>query len=244
MLFETRKLSKNFGGLQVLNRLDISLPEGQLTSIIGPNGAGKTTLFNVITGRFPPSSGQVFFTGKDISGLKPHVISQMGLVRSFQITNVFALLTVRENIRLACQSRLAQKVSLVKPAARFGFEEKTRDILARIGLLPRQDKLAGELSHGDQRHLEIAMTLATDPKLLLLDEPTSGMSPAETAEAIDLIQGISKTVTLLLIEHDMNLVMNISQKIIVLDYGNKIAEGTPEEVERDPEVRRVYLGEA
>jgi len=244
MLLETRKLSKNFGGLQVLNNLDISLPEGQLTSIIGPNGAGKTTLFNVISGRFPPSSGQVFFTGKDISGLKPHGISQMGLVRSFQITNVFTFLTVHENVRLACQSRLAQKVSLVKPAASFGLEERTRDILARIGLLPRQDKLAGELSHGDQRHLEIGMTLATNPKLLLLDEPTSGMSPAETVETMDLIQEISKSVTLLLIEHDMNLVMNISKKIIVLDYGEKIAEGSPEEIETNPEVRRVYLGES
>jgi branched-chain amino acid transport system ATP-binding protein len=244
MLFETKNLSKNFGGLQVLNRLDLSLPEGQLTCIIGPNGAGKTTLFNVISGRYSPSSGQVFFKGKDISGLKPHVISQMGLIRSFQITNVFTFLTVRENVRLACQSRLQQKVSLIKPAASFGLEKKTRDILERIGLLPHGDKLAGELSHGDQRHLEIAMALATNPKLLLLDEPTSGMSPAETMETMDLIREISQTVTLLLIEHDMNLVMNISQKIIVLDYGNKIAEGTPEEIEKNSEVRRVYLGES
>lgn len=243
MLLETKNLSKNFSGLQVIRNLDISLPEGQLTSIIGPNGAGKTTLFNVISGFFPPSSGHIFFKGKDISGFKPHVISQMGLVRSFQINNVFTLSTVHENVRLACQSRLRQKVSLLKPAASFELEEKTRGILDRIGLLRHQDKLAGELSHGAQRHLEIAMALATDPKLLLLDEPTSGMSPAETEETISLIQEISKTVTLLVIEHDMNLVMNVSQKIIVLDYGNKIAEGTPEEVEKDPEVRRVYLGD-
>ena len=244
MLFETKNLSKNFGGLQVLNHLDLSLPEGQLTCIIGPNGAGKTTLFNVISGRFAPSSGQVFFKGEDISGLKPHVISQMGLTRSFQITNVFTFMTVRENVRLACQSRLQEKVSLLKPAISFGLEKKTRDILGRIGLLPHEDKLAGELSHGDQRHLEIAIALATNPKLLLLDEPTSGMSPAETIETMDLIREISQNVTLLLIEHDMNLVMNISQKIIVLDYGNKIAEGTTEEIEKNPEVRRVYLGES
>src|SRR5512136_438229 len=130
----------------------------------------------------------------------------MGLIRSFQITNVFTFLTVRENVRLACQSRLQQKVSLIKPAASFGLEKKTRDILERIGLLSHRDKLAGELSHGDQRHLEIAMALATQPKLLLLDEPTSGMSPAETGETMDLIREISKNVTLLLIEHDMNLV--------------------------------------
>jgi len=244
MLLETKNLFKNFSGLQVIHELSFSVSEEQLTSIIGPNGAGKTTLFNVISGRFPPSSGRIFFEGRDISGLKPHVISQMGLVRSFQITNVFASLTVRENVRLACQSRLREKVSLLKSATRLRrMKEKTEEILERVGLLRYQDTIAGELSHGDQRHLEIAMTLATDPKLLLLDEPTSGMSPAETVETMNLIKEISKSVTLLLIEHDMNLVMNISANIIVLDYGKKISEGPPEEIEKDPEVRRVYLGE-
>jgi branched-chain amino acid transport system ATP-binding protein len=168
----------------------------------------------------------------------------MGLVRSFQITNVFDSLTVKENVRLACQSRLREKVSLLKSATSLeGMKEKTEEILERIGLLRYQDAVAGELSHGDQRHLEIAMTLATSPRLLLLDEPTSGMSPAETVETMDLIEEISESVTILLIEHDMNLVMNISKNIIVLNYGEKIAEGPPEEIEKDPEVRRVYLGE-
>jgi branched-chain amino acid transport system ATP-binding protein len=244
MLLEIKSLSKSFGGLQVINDLDFSVPEGQLTSIIGPNGAGKTTLFNVISGRFPPSSGRVFFQGRDISGHKSHVISQMGLVRSFQITNVFASLTVHENVRLACQSRLTRRTSLIKPSANLqGLKAKTEEILERIGLLRYQDTIAGELSHGDQRHLEIAMTLATNPKLLLLDEPTSGMSPAETVETMNLIKEISSILTILLIEHDMNLVMNMSTKIVVLDYGTKISEGTPEEIEKDPEVRRVYLGE-
>lgn len=244
MLLETKNLFKNFSGLQVIHDLSFGVSEEQLTSIIGPNGAGKTTLFNVISGRFPPSSGRIFFEGRDISGLKPHVISQMGLVRSFQITNVFASLTVRENVRLACQSRLREKVSLLKSSTSLRrMKEKTEEILERVGLLRYQDTVAGELSHGDQRHLEIAMTLATDPKLLLLDEPTSGMSPAETVETMNLIKEISKSVTLLLIEHDMNLVMNISENIIVLDYGKKISEGPPEEIEKDPEVRRVYLGE-
>jgi branched-chain amino acid transport system ATP-binding protein len=244
MLLEIKNLSKNFGGLQVIHDLEFSVPEGQLTSIIGPNGAGKTTLFNVITGRFPPSSGSIFFEGREISGLKPHVISQMGLVRSFQITNVFASLTVRENVRLACQSRRMEKASLLKSAAKLGgVKQKTDEVLKRIGLLRYQDTFAGEMSHGDQRHLEIAMTLATDPQLLLLDEPTSGMSPGETVETMDLIKEISKSVTILLIEHDMNLVMNMSKRIIVLDYGMKISEGTPEEIEKDPETRRVYLGE-
>jgi branched-chain amino acid transport system ATP-binding protein len=244
MLLETKNLSNNFGALQVLNDINFGLPAGQLTSIIGPNGAGKTTLFNVISGRFSPSSGQIFFKGKDISGLKPHKISQRGLARSFQITNVFNLLTVHENVRLACQSRLRQRVSLLRSAPSLGLEEKTNNILEQIGLLPQRDKMAGILSHGDQRHLEIAIALATDPTLLMLDEPTSGMSPAESGKMIEVIQDISKRVTILLIEHDMSLVMNISQKIIVLDYGNKIAEGTPEEIEKDPEVRRVYLGES
>ncbi len=244
MLLEITSLSKSFGGLQVLNDLNFSVPEGQLTSIIGPNGAGKTTLFNVISGRFPPSRGRVFFQGRDISGHKSHVISQMGLVRSFQITNVFASLTVHENVRLACQSRLRKRTSLVKPSANLqGLKAKTEEILERIGLLRYQDTMAGELSHGDQRHLEIAMTLATNPKLLLLDEPTSGMSPAETVETMNLIKEISTILTILLIEHDMNLVMNMSKRIVVLDYGTKISEGTPEEIEKDPEVRRVYLGE-
>jgi branched-chain amino acid transport system ATP-binding protein len=244
MLLEIKSLFKNFEGLQVIHDLNFSVSEEQLTSIIGPNGAGKTTLFNVITGRFPPSSGSIFFEGREISGLKPHVISQMGLVRSFQITNVFAPLTVRENVRLACQSRLREKVSLLKSATSLeGMKEKTEEILERIGLLRYRDTVAGELSHGDQRHLEIAMTLATDPRLLLLDEPTSGMSPAETVETMDLIKEISESVTILLIEHDMNLVMNISKNIIVLNYGKKISEGPPEEIEKDPEVRRVYLGE-
>mgnify|MGYP005834645405 CR=1 FL=1 len=243
MLLEVKGLCKNFGGLQVLKDLDFSVSEGRLTSIIGPNGAGKTTLFNVISGRFPPSSGQIIFEGKEISGLKPHLISQMGLARSFQITNVFASLTVMENVRLACQSRLPKRVSLGKRASALdGLEEKAEDILRRIGILQHRDKLARELSHGDQRHLEIAMTIATDPKLLLLDEPTSGMSPRETFETINLIREISKSVTVLVIEHDMNLVMNVSHNIVVLDYGTKIAEGPPEEIKGHPEVRRVYLG--
>ena len=244
MLLEIKNLSKNFGGLQVINDLNLSVSEGQLTSIIGPNGAGKTTLFNVITGRFPPSSGSVYFEGRDISGHKSHVISQRGLVRSFQITNVFASLTVRENVRLACQSRIGKKTSILKPSASLlGLEGKTEEILERIGLLRYQDTVAGEMSHGDQRHLEIAMTLATNPKLLLLDEPTSGMSPAETAETMNLIKEISTNLTILLIEHDMTLVMNMSKNIVVLDYGTKISEGPPEKIEKDPEVRRVYLGE-
>ncbi|MFH1092134.1 MAG: ABC transporter ATP-binding protein [Pseudomonadota bacterium] len=243
MLLETKHLIKNFEALTVLDDLSFGVSEGQLTSIIGPNGAGKTTLFNVITGRFPPTSGSILFQGREIGGLKPHLSSRLGLARSFQISNIFNRLTVRENVRLACQSRLNKKTSIFTPARRLSETiEKADGILERVGLFSKRETLAGELSHGEQRHLEIAMTLGTDPVLLLLDEPTSGMSPAETLETMELIKEISKTVTILLIEHDMQLVMNISQKVIVLDYGVKIAEGSPEEIAADPEVRKVYLG--
>lgn len=243
MLLEIKGLSKNFSGLHVLSDLNLNVPEGQLTSIIGPNGAGKTTLFNVISGRFPPTSGRIVFDGEDIGGLKPYVISRRGLARSFQITNVFGSLTVKENVRLACQSRLSKKISLLRRATDFdGLEERTDEILRRVGLFSDKDKLAQELSHGDQRHMEIAMALGTDPKLLLLDEPTSGMSPAETIETMNLIKEISEEVTILFIEHNINLVMNISGRIIVLDYGVKIAEGSPEEIKENAEVRKAYLG--
>jgi branched-chain amino acid transport system ATP-binding protein len=243
-LLEIKDLHKNFGRLAVISYLNARLEAGQLTSIIGQNGAGKTTLFNLITGRFPPSRGQIFFKGKDITGLPPYLISRMGLSRSFQISNVFFDMTVAENIRLANQSRLSHPTSLfISKRDQERLHLKTDQILESTGLAPDRDKLAKHLSHGDRRRLEIAMTLALDPELLLLDEPTSGLSPAETIETMNLIQEISKRVTILLIEHDMNVVMTISRKIVVMNFGRKIAEGTPREVEQDPEVRRVYLGD-
>jgi len=241
---EIKDLHKNFGRLAVISYLNATFEAGQLTSIIGQNGAGKTTLFNLITGRFPPTKGQIFFKGKDITGLPPHLISQMGLSRSFQISNVFFDLTVTENIRLASQSRLGHPTSLfITKRDQEHLRLKTDQILESMGLAPDRNKPARHLSHGDQRRLEIAMTLALDPELLLLDEPTSGLSPAETIETMNLIQEISKRVTILLIEHDMNVVMTISKKIVVMNFGKKIAEGPPQEVEQDPEVRRVYLGD-
>ena len=243
-LLEIRDLHKNFGRLPAVSDFNATFEAGQLTSIIGQNGAGKTTLFNLITGKFPPTRGRILFKGQDITGLPPHLISLKGLSRSFQISNVFLDLTVTENIRLASQSRLPHSTSLfINKKDKEELQVKTDHILESTGLAPDKHKLARHLSHGDRHRLEIGMTLALDPELLLLDEPTSGLSPSETIETMNLIHEISKRVTILLIEHDMFVVMTISKKIVVMNFGKKIAEGTPQEVEHDPEVRRVYLGD-
>jgi branched-chain amino acid transport system ATP-binding protein len=242
-ILELRGVDKSFGALEVLSRIDLDIEEGKITSVIGPNGAGKTTLFNVITGRFPASAGTILFKKRDITRMKAPEITLAGLARSFQITNIFKKLTVSENIFLAVQTKSPQRLSLFSPAKGLSeVGEKTNEILERIGLQKWADVPAGQLSHGDQRHLEIGMTLATGPELLMLDEPTSGMSPAEAAQTMDLIKDLSRDFTIMLIEHNMDLVMNISDRIVVLNFGRKIAEGSPEEVAENPEVRRVYLG--
>jgi len=242
-ILELRGVDKSFGALEVLSRIDLDIEEGKITSVIGPNGAGKTTLFNVISGRFPASAGAILFKKRDITGMKPPEITLAGLARSFQITNIFKRLTVSENIFLAVQTKSPQRLSLFSRAKNLSeVREKTDEILERIGLQKWAVIPAGQLSHGDQRHLEIGMTLATGPELLMLDEPTSGMSPSEAAQTMDLIEDLSRDFTILLIEHNMDLVMNISDRIVVLNFGRKIAEGSPEEVADNPEVRRVYLG--
>jgi branched-chain amino acid transport system ATP-binding protein len=242
-ILELRGVDKSFGALEVLSRIDLDIEEGKITSVIGPNGAGKTTLFNVISGRFPASRGKIFFKKRDITGMKPHEITLSGLARSFQITNIFKRLTVFENIFLSVQTKAPKRLSLFNRAEGLSeVNEKTDEILERIRLKKWGGVPAGQLSHGDQRHLEIGMTLATGPELLMLDEPTSGMSPAEAAQTMDLIKDLSRDFTILVIEHNMDLVMSISDRIVVLNFGRKIAEGAPEEVADNPEVRRVYLG--
>jgi len=242
-ILELRGVGKSFGALEVLSGIDLEVEEGKITSVIGPNGAGKTTLFNVVSGRFPASTGTILYKKRDITRMRPHEITLAGLARSFQITNIYQKLTVGENVSLAVQTRNKKRMSLF---TRFqdmaDVQERTMGILDRIGLRKRHDIPAGQLSHGDQRHLEIGMTLATGPELLLLDEPTSGMSPAEAAQTMDLIEDLSRDFTIVLIEHNMDIVMNISDRIVVLNFGRKIAEGSPEEVADNPEVRRVYLG--
>ncbi len=242
-LLELKNVGKSFGGLHVLSEVDFEVEEGRITSVIGPNGAGKTTLFNVITGLFSPDAGSIRFAGTDITRWKPHQITRAGLARSFQITNIFPKLTVIDNLILAAQTVSEKRWSLFTRADKLrDVEERACTVLDRVGLTDWARRPARELSHGDQRHLEIAMALATRPRLVLLDEPTSGMSLFESNATMELIHGLRGEVTILLIEHHMDLVMNLSDTIIVLNFGQKIAEGAPAVVERDPEVQRVYLG--
>jgi branched-chain amino acid transport system ATP-binding protein len=197
----------------------------------------------VISGRFPASTGTILYKKRDITRMPPHEITLAGLARSFQVTNIYQKLTVGENVSLAVQTRNKKRMSLFTRFQEMGdVQQRTMEILERIGLRKWSDVPAGQLSHGDQRHLEIGMTLATGPELLLLDEPTSGMSPGEAAQTMDLIKDLSRDFTIVLIEHNMDIVMNISDRIAVLNFGRKIAEGSPEEVADNPEVRRVYLG--
>jgi branched-chain amino acid transport system ATP-binding protein len=217
--------------------------EGELKAIIGPNGAGKTTLFNVITGRFPPDKGMIEFQGRNITGSQPHVLSRMGLARSFQINNFFARLTVLDNINLAIQSRLRHATAIWQNSFNSMLvHDNTAEILESVGLVQLQHELAQNLSYGDQRKLEIALALGTDPSLLMLDEPTSGMSRYESASMIELVRKLSQQVTVVLIEHDIDFVMSVSHSVLVIHYGQKIAEGTPDEIARNEEVQRVYLG--
>jgi len=243
MLLEVQNLRKSFGRLAVLADVSFEVHKGELKSIIGPNGAGKTTLFNVMTGRISLDSGKILFQGRDVTGAKSHVLSQFGMARSFQINNFFPNLSTLENIQLAIQSRLKGGTSSWRRFSKGdGVEEKTLEILEMVGLREHRDEQALNLSYGDQRKLEIGLALGTDPALLLLDEPTSGMSRFESRSMIDLIEKLSRKVTIILIEHDIELVMRVSHSILVIHYGQKIAEGTPAEIERNEEVQRVYLG--
>jgi branched-chain amino acid transport system ATP-binding protein len=244
-MLRIENISLAIGGLQILRDVNMEIAEGKITSIIGPNGAGKTTLFNVITGRMFPTTGKVWFKGKNIVKLSPFQIARMGIARSFQITNIFQRMSVFENVCLAAQTNSPHRCSIFSQAAADATtSRKAEEMLELVGLAAMKEKLARELSHGDQRRLEIGMSLAIEPAFLMLDEPTSGMSPAETAATIDLIRSVGKKVTICVIEHKMNLVMTVSDKIVVLSLGQKIAEGSPEEVASDERVQRIYLGTA
>lgn len=241
-ILRTENLTKNFGGLTAVNRVNFVLEEGRLQSIIGPNGAGKSTFFKMISGEHVPSSGKIWFRGEDITGLPQHEISHKGIATSYQITNIFPKLTTFENVRIAVQSRKTTFNFWTRVDRHDDLNGKALRILETVGLLEKKDILACNLPHGDQRHLEIAIALATDPVLLLLDEPTAGLNPAETVETMELIKKISKGLSVILVEHKMKVIMNISEIITVLHDGQVIAVGTPEEIQENETVRRVYLG--
>jgi branched-chain amino acid transport system ATP-binding protein len=251
MLLKAAKLSKVFGGIRALSYFDIEIEEGELVGLIGPNGAGKTTAFNLLTGVYEPTEGVIEFAGKNITGLKPYRITQYGIARTFQNIRLFADLTVLDNVKVAYHSHM--KYGLVETILRFGryhkeeaeVEEKARQFLEIFQLADKKDEIAKNLPYGEQRRLEIARALATRPKLLLLDEPAAGMNPQETQQLMEMIRWIREKfeLTILLIEHDMNLVMGVCERIYVLDYGTIIAQGTPDEIKNNPRVIEAYLGE-
>jgi len=228
-MLEVDGLSRHFGALAALNGVSFEVRPGEIFSVIGPNGAGKSTLFNVITGLHPPTAGRVRFRGDDITGLAPEIINRRGVAKTFQITNIFPEISVVENVRVACQSRTTVAGRLASLWRRPDVDDRVGALLDAFGLSARRDELAENLSHGEQRYLEICLALATEPTLLLLDEPTAGMTPGETRDATALIRATvrERGLTLLLIEHDMSVVMGISDRIAVLHFGKKIAEGPP-----------------
>jgi branched-chain amino acid transport system ATP-binding protein len=241
-MIAVRGLAKSFGALRAVSDLDFDVRRGQVTSIIGPNGAGKSTVFNLIAGTIRPDAGRVELDGRDVTALAPHALAQLGLARSFQISNLFFGLTVLENVRLACQARAPRKRFLARLDRDRALADRARAILAEFAIADLADEPAANLSHGDQRRLEIAVCMASRPRVLLLDEPTQGMSPAETLAVDALIKSLAGRVSVLMIEHDVDLVMSISDHIIVLHQGQKLFEGPPAEVRNSSAVRAAYLG--
>jgi branched-chain amino acid transport system ATP-binding protein len=243
-MLDVHDLRKAFDGFQAVAGVSLHVARGRMHAIIGPNGAGKTTLFNLITGHLKPDTGRVVLNGRDITGLAPHHVCRLGLGRSFQRTNIFPRLTVFENVQAAFISHRGRGLDLWRRVDRL-YREETEAVLASVGLLDKAGEVSAYLSHGNQKQLELAIALASEPELLLLDEPTAGMSAAETHETIALVSRITRErgLTLLFTEHDMAVVFSIAQRITVLHQGRVIAEGPPAEVRQDPEVRRVYLGE-
>jgi len=240
-LLESQALTKSFGGLTAVSHVDFRVRRGELRSVIGPNGAGKTTFFNLLTGVLPPSGGRILFKGRDITGLPAHAVSRLGIARSYQVTNIFGDLTVFENVRIAAQSRVTHYRFWGSADRLAAVNERAEDILRHLGLGDKRVVRGAELSHGEQRYLEIGIALATDPDFLLLDEPTAGMSPDETQRTAAFVRGLAGRVTIVVVEHDMEVVMGISDRITVLNYGEVLAEGTPAEIRENADVRRVYL---
>ena len=243
-LLETCELTKSFGALTAVNGVNLRVEAGTLHSIIGPNGAGKTTLFNLLTGQFPPSAGRILFDGRDVTGTRAHRIAHLGLARSFQRTNVFPAFTLLDNVWVAAFACAPSWRGLLWKRTE-GYAEVTaraRQALTDVGLIAKQNQVAREISHGEQRQLELAIALAAAPRVLLLDEPAAGLSPEETRRMVSLVRTLKGRYTIVLIEHKMDIIMSVSDRITVMHFGSLIAEGTPAEIQRNPDVRRAYLG--
>jgi branched-chain amino acid transport system ATP-binding protein len=243
VILKTQAVGRQFGAFVALQNVSVEFPANELTAIIGPNGAGKSTFFNVISGAIAASSGQVWFEGKEITQLKQHEYARNGIAKSFQITNVFKQLSAHENVRVSAQA-MHSRFNIWRPRASDQHLSDFADsLLARVGLSDVRLRAAADLAHGQQRALEIAMALAAKPKLLLMDEPTAGMSPEETTIMMDLIVSLATERTVILVEHKMKLVMSICKRLIVLHQGQLLAQGTPADIRGNAEVKRVYLGQ-
>jgi branched-chain amino acid transport system ATP-binding protein len=243
-ILETKSLSKSFGALTAVNGVSLAIEPGRLHSIIGPNGAGKTTLFNLLTGQFPPTSGSILLDQRDITGTPANRVAHLGLSRSFQRTNVFPAFSLFDNVWTAAfATGKSWNGLLFRNANRYPeASERARAALSDVGLAAKSEVLARELSHGEQRQLELAIALAAAPRVLLLDEPAAGLSPEETRRMVQLVRALKGRYTIVLIEHKMDIIMSVSDRISVMHFGALIAEGTPDEIQRNPEVRRAYLG--
>jgi branched-chain amino acid transport system ATP-binding protein len=236
-------LTKTFDGFLAVDKASLTVEKGDVMAVIGPNGAGKTTLFHLVTGQIVPTSGAIYFKGQDITGLTPNQVCRKGISRSYQVVNIFNRLTVFENVQVAVLSHRRQTFNLFRPAKTMAVKE-TRQILDSVGLLGKESMLSGTLSHGDQKVLEIAIALGNRPELLILDEPTAGMSPEETEGTLRLMKQLSGEmgITILFCEHDMGMVFSIASQIMVMQAGQSIIQGPPDTVRNNPQVRKAYLG--
>jgi branched-chain amino acid transport system ATP-binding protein len=236
-------LCKRFGGLDAVSEVNLTVREGERRGIIGPNGAGKTTFFNLISGALMPTSGKILLFGKDITGMPAHRRAYLGLSRTFQITNLFPSLSVVENLALAAQALERTKFAMIRPITRFArLYERADEVLAKVGMSQRRDELIKNLSHGEQRQIEVAMALIQKPRLLLLDEPTAGLAPAESSILVSMLKKLDRTITILIIEHDMDVAFQLTDYITVLNFGSVLAEGDLASIKANVKVQEVYLG--